>query len=138
MILGKKVADIVKIILSVLDVTWLIINEFKYTMEQEKNAKLDAYYTSTVNTLLLKVKIIHLSVLIATYDDDLFIQALESLHHLLKARYMEAETNLSDINKQLKEYNDIGPEFETLREAYKSLIYKIQATKDDIDRIKNN
>lgn len=51
---------------------------------------------------------------------------------------MEAETNLSDINKQLKEYNDIGPEFETLREAYKSLMYKIQATKDDIDRIQNN
>ncbi|GAA5803611.1 hypothetical protein HPULCUR_009094 [Helicostylum pulchrum] len=115
MTLGKKVADIVKTILNVLDVTWLIINEFKYTMEQEKNAKLDAYYTSTVNALLM----IHLSVLIATYDDASFIQALESLHELLKARYMEAETNLNDINKQLKEYNDIGPEFETLKEAYK-------------------
>lgn len=53
---GVKIANIVKTILSVLDVTWLIINEFKYTMEQEKNAKLDAYYTSTVNALLLKVK----------------------------------------------------------------------------------
>ncbi|KAI9361942.1 hypothetical protein BD770DRAFT_14318 [Pilaira anomala] len=137
-ILGNSVIQVVKLILNVLDTTWLIIKEFKYKMERERHVHLDIYYTRIVDALLLKVKILHLSVLIATYDNAPFIQALESLSQLLKAKSTEAEKKLEEINQQLKEYNDTGPEFETLKEVYKSLIHKIQATKDDINRIQNN
>lgn len=57
---------------------------------------------------------------------------------MFEVRYIDAETSLLYTTQRLKEYNDIGPEFETLCSAYQSLLKKIQATKDDIQKIKNN
>lgn len=56
MLLGQKVANHVKTVLKILDVTWSIIEQFKYKMEKEKNIQLDEYYRSLVESLLSKVK----------------------------------------------------------------------------------
>lgn len=58
--------------------------------------------------------------------------------NLFEVRYIDAETSLLYTTQRLKEYNDIGPEFQTLCLAYSSLLNKIQTTKDDIQKIKNN
>lgn len=55
-ILGEKIASYVKTILELLDVTWSIIEEFKYKMEKDKNIQFDEYYTSLVDSLLIRVK----------------------------------------------------------------------------------
>ncbi|KAI8098095.1 HAUS augmin-like complex subunit 4-domain-containing protein [Gilbertella persicaria] len=134
----SKVVYYVKTVLNILDVTWSVIEQFKYKAEKDKNIQFDNYYTSLVDTLLIKVKILHTSVLMNTYQGQEFITALESLKNLLEDRYMEAQTTLEYITKQLTEYNDIGPEFKTLSTAYHGLLYKIQAAKDDIERMKRN
>ena len=51
---------------------------------------------------------------------------------------MEAKTQLSFTEKRLKAYRDLGPEFETLADAYFKLLDEIKATEDDIDKIKAN
>lgn len=56
MLLGQKVANHVKTVLKILDVTWSIIEQLKYKMEKDKNMQLDEYYTSFVDSLLFKVK----------------------------------------------------------------------------------
>lgn len=55
-ILSEKVAHYVKTVLQLLDITWSIIEEFKYKMEMNKNIEFDNYYTTLVDTLLIKVK----------------------------------------------------------------------------------
>lgn len=55
-ILGNGVIQVVKLILNVLDTTWLIIKEFKYKVERERHVHLDVYYARIVDALLLKVK----------------------------------------------------------------------------------
>jgi hypothetical protein len=55
-LLSEQVAYYVKTVLELLDVTWSIIEEFKYKMEMDKNIQFDEYYTTLVDTLLLKVK----------------------------------------------------------------------------------
>ncbi|KAG2205389.1 hypothetical protein INT47_007174 [Mucor saturninus] len=138
MLLVQKVANHVKTVLKILDVSWSIIEELKYRMEKDKDIQLDEYYASFVDSLLYKVKILHISVLIATYDDEQFLSALESLRDLLTERYIDAQKTLEYTTKQLKEYKEIGPEFDTLKEAYQNLLDKIQATNDDISRINDH
>lgn len=57
---------------------------------------------------------------------------------LLTERYIDAQKSLEYTTRQLKEYSDVGPEFNLLKEAYQNLLDKIQATNDDINRIKNH
>lgn len=57
---------------------------------------------------------------------------------ILEARFIEARTQLSFVQKKLQAYKDMGPEFETIAEAYFHLLDNIKATQDDIERIKNN
>ena len=56
MLLGQKVANHVKTVLKILDVSWSIIEELKYRMEKDKDIQLDEYYASFVDSLLFKVK----------------------------------------------------------------------------------
>ncbi|GAN09460.1 hypothetical protein MAM1_0269c08989 [Mucor ambiguus] len=77
--LGKRVADYVKTILEMLDVTWTVIEQFKYKAQKDKNITLDDHYAALVDAVLLKTKILQLSILIGTYDDPDFIIALETL-----------------------------------------------------------
>lgn len=56
---------------------------------------------------------------------------------ILEKSYLDAEQKLKYTTERLEEYNEFGPEFKTLAAAYRRLLDKIQATKDDIDRIKN-
>ncbi|KAI8646683.1 hypothetical protein BD408DRAFT_428387 [Parasitella parasitica] len=81
--LGVKVAEYVKTILEVLDITWTVIEQFKYKAQKDKNIAFDEHYAALVDTLLLKAKILQLSVLIGTYDDPEFIAALETLRYCL-------------------------------------------------------
>ncbi|KAG2214927.1 hypothetical protein INT45_005657 [Circinella minor] len=101
-LLNTLVTRFVKITLEVLDTTWYIIKEFKYS-------------------LLLRIKILHISTLLATYDNNLSM-ALKSLKSMLENRYFEVTR----------------PEFETLVNAYFKLLQEIKATEDDIHRIKDN
>lgn len=45
---------------------------------------------------------------------------------------------LKYTTQKIEEYNEVGPEFKTLSVAYQELLGKIQSTKDDINRIRNN
>ncbi|KAI9492114.1 HAUS augmin-like complex subunit 4 [Zychaea mexicana] len=135
--LNKLVTRFVKITLEVLDTVWSIIREFKCDYEQTRNASFDAYYCALTDTLLLRIKILHVSTLLATYDTEL-VAALQSLRTILENRYLDARTQLSFAEKKLKAYQEMGPEFETLADAYFKLLEEIKATEDDIHRIKNN
>ncbi|CEP12270.1 hypothetical protein [Parasitella parasitica] len=77
--LGIKVANYVKTVLEVLDETWTVIEQFKYKAQKDKNIAFDEYYGALVDTMLLKAKILQLSVIIETYDDPEFIAALDTL-----------------------------------------------------------
>lgn len=57
---------------------------------------------------------------------------------ILESRLIDARTQLSYAQRRLEKYQEMGPEFETLAEAYFKLLDDIQATQDDIDRIKQN
>ena len=57
---------------------------------------------------------------------------------MLESRYFEVTSQLSFVEKKIKQYQDLGPEFETLVNAYFKLLQEIKATEDDIHRIKNN
>ena len=57
---------------------------------------------------------------------------------MLENRYLEARSQLTFTEKKIQQYEDLGPEFETLVEAYIKLLQEIKATEDDIHRIKNN
>ena len=46
----------VKITLEVLDTVWSIIQEFKSSHEQARNAEFDAYYCALTDSLLLRIK----------------------------------------------------------------------------------
>ncbi|KAI7900940.1 uncharacterized protein BX663DRAFT_553585 [Cokeromyces recurvatus] len=133
-----KVTDYVKTALELLDVTWSIIEEYKFKSEKDKNEDLDHYYTTLVDTLLISIKILHLKVLLDTYEDEEMRTALVSLKNILEKEYMAAERRLKYTSQRIEEYNKLGPEFEILTNAYHRLIYRVQATKDDIERIKNN
>ncbi|KAL0144272.1 hypothetical protein V8B55DRAFT_1433594 [Mucor lusitanicus] len=80
--LGKRVADYVKTILEMLDVTWTVIEQFKYKAQKDKNMALDDHYAALVDAMLLKTKILQLSILIGTYDDPDFIIALQTLRYV--------------------------------------------------------
>lgn len=54
--LGKKVAEYVKTILEILDVTWTVIEQFKYKAQKDKNVAFDEHYAALVDTMLLKAK----------------------------------------------------------------------------------
>ncbi|KAI8138252.1 HAUS augmin-like complex subunit 4-domain-containing protein [Fennellomyces sp. T-0311] len=136
-LLTRLATRFVKITLEVLDTVWSIIKEFKSSEEQAKNRELDAYYCALTDSLLLRIKILHMSTLLATYDSQL-ASALRSLRALLENRYIEVKTQLSFTEKRLKAYHDLGPEFETLASAYFKLLDEIKATEDDIDKIKAN
>lgn len=65
-------------ILKLLDTTWSIMERFKYKSQKEKNIYFDEYYMSLVDTLLLKVKTLHLTLLISIYDEE-FTSTLETI-----------------------------------------------------------
>ncbi|KAI7860998.1 HAUS augmin-like complex subunit 4-domain-containing protein [Circinella umbellata] len=136
-LLNKLVTRFVKITLEVLDTTWYIIKEFKCDKELIRNESFDSYYCSLTDSLLLRIKILHISTLLATYDNNLST-ALKSLKSMLESRYFEVTSQLSFVEKKIKQYQDLGPEFETLVNAYFKLLQEIKATEDDIHRIKNN
>ncbi|KAI9278414.1 HAUS augmin-like complex subunit 4 [Phascolomyces articulosus] len=136
-LLNKLITRFVKITLEVLDTVWAIIREFKCDDEEKKNASFDAYYCALTDSLLLRIKILHISTLLSTYDSDL-VSALQSLRTILENRYLDARTQLSFAEKKIQAYQDMGPEFETLADAYFKLLEDIKATEDDIRRIKNN
>ncbi|KAG1109042.1 hypothetical protein G6F42_015780 [Rhizopus arrhizus] len=77
--LGKRVADYVKTILEMLDVTWTVIEQFKCKAQKDKNIALDDHYAALVDAMLLKTKILQLSILIGTYSDPDFVTALQTL-----------------------------------------------------------
>ncbi|KAI8980387.1 hypothetical protein BDB01DRAFT_225351 [Pilobolus umbonatus] len=131
-----KIGGYVKTVLEVLSVTWSVIEEFKYGKERERNKDLDDYYASLTDSLLLKVKTLHLSVLMATYDPSM-METLSSIRRLLDERYAEAKTSLDYHNEQLQKYKDLGPEFNILLKAYNNLFDRIQSTKDDIERMRS-
>ncbi|KAL9557816.1 hypothetical protein MBANPS3_001207 [Mucor bainieri] len=54
--LGKRVAGYVKTILEMLDVTWTVIEQFKYKAQKDKNIALDNHYAALVDAMLLKTK----------------------------------------------------------------------------------
>lgn len=54
--LGKRVAHYVKTILEMLDVTWTVIEQFKYKAQKDKNIALDGHYAALVDAMLLKAK----------------------------------------------------------------------------------
>jgi hypothetical protein len=54
--MNKKISDHVNVVLEILDVTWHIIQEFKYKMGENESPTLDNYYNALSQTLLLKIK----------------------------------------------------------------------------------
>jgi hypothetical protein len=54
--MNKKISDYVNVVLEILDVTWHIIQEFKYKMGENESPTLDNYYNALSQTLLLKIK----------------------------------------------------------------------------------
>ncbi|KAL9547718.1 hypothetical protein PS6_006985 [Mucor atramentarius] len=80
--LGKRVADYVKTILDMLDVTWTVIEQFKCKAQKDKNIALDDHYAALVDAMLLKAKILQLSILIGTYSDPDFVTALQTLRYV--------------------------------------------------------
>lgn len=63
---------------------------------------------------------------------------LSAARSILESRLIDARTQLSYAQKRLEKYQEMGPEFETLAGAYFKLLEDIQATQDDIDRIKRD
>ncbi|KAI8089512.1 HAUS augmin-like complex subunit 4 [Halteromyces radiatus] len=133
--LSNEITRYVKVILELLDVLWMIIQEFKYTFEKEKNLTLDAYLGIMADAVLLRRKKLHLSILTATYDDQL-VASLHSLRTMLDERTNEANKDLSKANDQLQKYHHLGPMFEKLRKTYCDVLKHIRSTEDDILRMK--
>ncbi|CAO3590336.1 unnamed protein product [Absidia cylindrospora] len=132
--LSKEITAYVKVILELMDVLWVIIQEFKYTFEKDKNQALDAYLDSMVDSTLLYIRKLHLSILVATYDDNL-VTSLKSLRSMLKERLDLAIKETSEASERLQNYHHLGPTFEKLRKTYANVVNHIIATEDDIRRM---
>ncbi|CAO3614774.1 unnamed protein product [Cunninghamella echinulata] len=134
--LSKQVTDFVKVILEILDVFWLIIQEFKLNFEKQKNQTMDTYFNHLADSVLLRIRILHLTILSETYDQGL-TTSLESLKKMLSERLELASSELSISTKQLHDYHHLGSSFEKLRRTYNDLMKSIKDTEDDIKRIKS-
>ncbi|KAI9033846.1 HAUS augmin-like complex subunit 4 [Phycomyces nitens] len=134
--LTRLVVECIKLMLEVLDTTWSIMEEFRLKHEKDMNTVYDEHLGVMVDSIILKTKILHISVLLTTYDKPM-VPALESLRTALEKQHQEAQAELSFANKQIEAYHDMGPEFNTLASAYFGLLSMIQDTEDDIRRINN-
>ncbi|KAL0085003.1 HAUS augmin-like complex subunit 4 [Phycomyces blakesleeanus] len=134
--LTRLVVECIELMLEVLDTTWSIMEEFRLKHEKEMNTVYDEHLGVMVDSIILKTKILHISVLLTTYDKTM-VPALESLRNALEKQHQDVQAELSFANKQIEEYHSMGPEFRTLCSAYFDLLTMIQETEDDIRRINN-
>ncbi|KAI8882328.1 hypothetical protein K501DRAFT_101095 [Backusella circina FSU 941] len=133
--MDKKISEYVTTVLEILGVTWHIIQEFKYKLRNDEDTTtLDSYYNTLSQTLLLKIKTLHVSVLLGTYDKE-FIFALSSLRDILESRYSTSRQLLQQTTRQLSQYTNMDPEFHTLSQTYNTLLYKMHSTQQDIQRM---
>ncbi|KAI9318021.1 hypothetical protein BX666DRAFT_1578241 [Dichotomocladium elegans] len=121
--------------LEILDIVWLILKEFKCHLEEEKNKTFDIYYCTLAESLLLSIKMLHITTLMTTYDPQL-TDALKSLRSILQARFNDTRTQLSFVQKRILDYQDLGADFVTLVNSYSTVLRDIQATEEDIGRIR--
>ncbi|KAG0186048.1 hypothetical protein DFQ28_008380 [Apophysomyces sp. BC1034] len=135
-ILSDRVKQYFEIVVDILDTMQRIMEKYNDRYEQEKNKAFDTYQSTLTDALILKIKTLHVTVLNTTYSKNL-VSSLQMLRSLLESQSQDTHGRLSAIEHQLQEYQDLGPEFETLRAAYERLLKDIQTTEDDIRRITN-
>ncbi|SAL99646.1 hypothetical protein [Absidia glauca] len=135
LMLSNEMILYVKVILELLDIIWLIIQEFKYKSEKEKNQTFDNYLGSMVDSLLLRIRSLHVTIMTATYDEGL-VASLTSLRNMLNQRLDLATKEMAEQKKLLDNYQHMGPLFEKLRKAYGDVLEQIKAIEDDIQRMK--
>ncbi|KAI7876189.1 hypothetical protein K492DRAFT_239920 [Lichtheimia hyalospora FSU 10163] len=133
--LTRLVNHYIKIILQTLKTVWFIIKS--YEMDDRKKQVFTAYYSALSDTLLLRIKILRLTMLLKLYDADL-VNALKSLSAIFRARIDEARIKLSFAEKRIQEYDDLGPEMETIFAAYAGILDEIDKTEDDICKIRQS
>ncbi|KAJ8654932.1 hypothetical protein O0I10_009327 [Lichtheimia ornata] len=133
--LTRLVNHYIKLIIKTLKTVWLIIKS--YEMDERKKETFTAYYCALTDTLLLRIKILRLTMLLKMYDAD-FVNALKSLSAIFRTRIDEARIKLSFAEKRIQEYDDLGPEMETIFAAYAGILDEIDKTEDDICKIRQS
>ncbi|CDS07001.1 hypothetical protein LRAMOSA09524 [Lichtheimia ramosa] len=133
--LTRLVNHYIKLIINTLKTVWLIIKS--YEMDDQRKQVFMVYYGALTDTLILRIKILRLTMLLKMYDAD-FVNALKSLSAIFRARTDEARVKLSFAEKRIQEYDDLGPEMETIFAAYAGILDDIDKTEDDICKIKQS
>ncbi|KAI8604473.1 HAUS augmin-like complex subunit 4-domain-containing protein [Dissophora ornata] len=115
-------------------VLWEILTEFMIRYQLEQDLTFKEYFSQMVDSVVLKLEILRVSMQESVYDKDIVAQ-LTQVRDALDQKKQALELQINHNAALLHQYQSAGNEFNIIVDAYSDIMRRIEVVQDDIRRL---